>query len=470
MKRKQVMAAALAVVMAAGSMLAGCGSSKDSGSAAQQSGQEQAGASGQSGKNQSGSSQSGEGNGEQTTVTFWAAAVTEERQGFFDWFAGYVTEVYPDIKVDMLGVPGDLSDYRQKLDVAIQAGTAPDITNDFRPELVLNGYYENLNPYFENWEDKDKINEALIKSNKTYDPTGEGLYARPYSSQTWNMWVRPDWLKEVGMDVPTNWNDFFTAVEKMTDASNDKYGLCIRGGAGSANTLEMLMYAYSGLDHYFTEDGKSTINDPKNVEFVQKYLVDCYNVYTAQDDLTKGWADLANSFQSGKAGIVVHNLGSAASMVQAFEEDYSKFQAAKFPACDGGYVVHAGLMPLGLSMNSQSQNKEAVWKVISLYLSKEVNTKYCQLYGEIPANMEAAQDPFFKDSPYMSVGVDIETSADVKFNDTPYYLPTYSNIQSDMESNIQAVMSGEMTPQELLDTWAAALEEAYVDYNESVKQ
>ena len=80
------------------------------------------------------------------------------------------------------------------------------------------------------------------------------------------------------MDVPTNWNDFFTAVEKMTDASNDKYGLCIRGGAGSANTLEMLMYAYSGLDHYFTEDGKSTINDPKNVEFVQKYLVDCYNV------------------------------------------------------------------------------------------------------------------------------------------------------------------------------------------------
>ena len=121
-------------------------------------------------------------------------------------------------------------------------------------------------------------------------------------------------------------------------------------------------------------------------------------------------------------------------------------------------------------MNSQSQNKEAVWKVISLYLSKEVNTKYCQLYGEIPANMEAAQDPFFKDSPYMSVGVDIETSADVKFNDTPYYLPTYSNIQSDMESNIQAVMSGEMTPQELLDTWAAALEEAYVDYNESVKQ
>lgn len=463
MRRKQFMAGAMALMMAAGT-LTGCGgsgSTASEGAGTSQAEQAQTGA---------GQADGAQADGEQTTVTFWAAAVTEERQGFFDWFAEYVTEVYPDIKLDMLGVPGDLSDYRQKLDVAIQAGTAPDITNDFRPELVLNGYYENLNPYFEAWEDKDKINEVLIESNKTYDPAGEGLYALPYSSQTWNMWVRPDWLAEAGMEVPENWDDFFAAVEKMTDVPNDKYGLCIRGGAGSANTLEMLMYAYSGIDHYFNEDGTSTINDPKNVEFVQKYLVDCYNVYTAQDDLTKGWADLANAFQSGKAGIVVHNLGSAASMVQAFEEDYSKFQAAKFPASEEGYVVHAGLMPLGLSMNSQSKNKDAVWKVISLYLSKEVNTKYCQLYGEIPANTEAAQDPFFKDSPYMSVGVDIETNENVRFNDTPYYLPVYSNIQSDMESAIQAVMSKEMTPQELLDTWAAALEEAYRDYMESVKQ
>ena len=446
MKVKKAVAMFLSITMTAGLVLTGCG-----------------------GK---GSEKAADGKGEEggdISVSFWAAAVTEERQEFFDWFADYVHEVYPEITVDMLGVPGDLSDYRQKLDVAIQAGTAPDITNDFRPELVTNGYYENLNEYFESWEDKDLVNAELIESNKTYDPTGEGLYALPYSSQTWNMWVRPDWLQEIGMAVPTNWEDFFTAVEKMTDKGSDKYGLCIRGGAGSANTLEMLMYAYSGITNYFDEDGKSTINDPKNVEFVQKYLVDSYNVYTAQDDLTKGWADLANAFQSGKAGIVVHNLGSAASMVTAFEEDYSKFQAAKFPACDDGYVVHPGLMPLGLSMNSQSEHKDAVWKVMTLYLSKEVNEKYCELYGEIPANKEAVEASFFKDSPYMSVGVDIETNENVKFNDTPYYLPTYSNIQADMEANIQAVMSGEMTPQELLDTWAEALEEAYNDYQTSMK-
>ena len=205
------------------------------------------------------------------------------------------------------------------------------------------------------------------------------------------------------------------------------------------------------------------------MEFVDEYL-GCYNKFTAQDDLTKSWTELANSFQSSKAGIVVHNLGSGISMASAFNNDNSKFQAAKFPVSSKGEVVHPGLIPLGLSMSSKSENKDAVWKVMTLYLSKEVNTEYCKIYGEIPANIEATKDSFFKDTQYMSVGVDLETSKDVKFSDTPYYLPAYSNIQSKMESSIQKVMSKQMTSKEMLDQWAVLLEKAKKDYDQSVKK
>jgi multiple sugar transport system substrate-binding protein len=441
---KKIVSIILAAAVSASMILTGCGGSKS-----------------QSASN--GNSK------DKTKVTFWAASVTPEREAFFKDFKKKVSETYPDIELDFLGVPGDLSAYRQKLDVAIAAGKAPDITNDFRPSLVTNGYYEDLNSYFDKWQDKDKINQDLVKSNKTYDPAGKGLYALPYSSQTWNLWVRPDWLKEKGLEIPTNWDNFFTDVDKLTDKEKNQYGLAIRGGAGSSNTLEMLMYSYSGITNYFTPDGKSTINDPKNIEFVDKYL-GCYNKFTAQDDLTKSWTELANSFQSSKAGIVVHNLGSASSMASAFKKDTSKFQAAKFPASSKGYVVHPGLMPLGLSMSSKSENKDAAWKVMSLYLSTDINTAYCKLYGEIPANIEATKDSFFKDTQYMSVGVDLETSKDVKFNDTPYYLPTYSNVQAQMESAIQKVMSKQMTSKEMLDQWAALLEKAKKDYEQSVKK
>lgn len=403
---------------------------------------------------------------EKVKVSFWAAAVSEDRQEFFDWFAEHVTEVYPNIELDMLGVPGSLDDYRQKLDVAIQAGTAPDITNDFRPQLVANGYYENLNEYFDNWEDKNLISDELVNSNKTYDPTGEGLYALPYGSQPWNMWTRVDWLDEINQEIPTTWDQFFSDIESLTDKSDNRFGMAIRGGAGSANTLEMLMYSYSGITNYFDDNGKATINDPKHVEFLQKYLIDAYGNYTAEDDLTKSWTELASAFQSGRAGFVFHNLGSGKSMAEAFENDTTKFAAAPFPESKEGYIVHAGLMPLGLSMNSESENKDAVWKVITLYLSKEVQEKYGELYGEVPANSEARDTDFFQNTQYMKVGTDIIEGKNIKFNDTPYYLPSYTNVQSDMEAQIQATMSGNMTPEELLNEWAEQLETAKAEYEE----
>jgi len=436
---KKILSIVLAVAISISVILTGCGSSKSENPS-------------------TGNSES------KTKVTFWAASITPEREAFFKDFQKKVSETYPDIELDFLGIPGDLSAYRQKVDVAIAAGKAPDITNDFRSSLITKGYYEDLTSYFDKWEDKDKINEDFIKAIKTYYSEGKGLYELPYSSQTWNLWIRSDWLKEKGLEVPNNWEQFFTDVEKLTDKDKNQFGLAIRGGSGSANTLEMLMYSYSGITNYFTSDGKSTINNPKNVEFVDKYL-GCYDKFTAQDDLIKSWTELVNSFQSNKVGMVVHNLGSGISMASAFNNDNSKFQAAKFPASSKGYVVHPGLIPLGLSMSSKSENKDAVWKVMTLYLSKEVNTEYCKIYGEMPANIEATKDSFFKDTQYMSVGVDLETSKDVRFSDTPYYLPAYSNIQSQMESAIQKVMSKQMTSKEMLDQWAVLLEKAKKDYD-----
>ncbi|MDS0525137.1 sugar ABC transporter substrate-binding protein [Clostridium sp. SHJSY1] len=404
-----------------------------------------------------------------TKVTFWAATITSEREEFFKKFQKEVSETYPDIELELVGIPGDLSAYRQKVDVAIAAGKAPDITNDFRSSLITNGYYEDLTSYFDKWEDKDKINSNLINSIKSYAPSGNGLYALPYSSQTWNLWIRSDWLKEKGLEVPGDWNQFFNTVEKLTDKEKNKYGLAIRGGTGSSNTLEILMYSYSGIANYFTSDGKCTINNPRNLEFAEKYL-GCFNKFTDQNDLIKSWTELANSFQSGKAGIVVHNLGSGKSMVTAFDNDTSKFQASKFPVSVNGYIVEPGIMPLGLSMSSKSENKDAVWKVMRLYLKKDINTEYCKVYGEIPANMESRKDCFFKNTQYMSIGVDLENSKDVKFTDNPYYLPTYSNIQSEMDSAIQKVMSRQMTAKEMLDKWAGLLEKAKKDYDNSLNK
>ncbi|MEC0137202.1 sugar ABC transporter substrate-binding protein [Paenibacillus macerans] len=401
-----------------------------------------------------------------TKISFWAAAVTPERNAFFEQIIQEFEQQNPDIQVDYLGVPGDLSAYEQKVNVAISAGQAPDIMNDFKADLITRDVLEPLDDYFAAWEDKDLISPEIIASNRKLDAKEGKLYALPYSSQTWNLWVRPDWFKEAGLKLPETWPDFFTAVEKLTDKGKGRYGLSIRGGAGSANTLEMLMYSYSGITDYFTADGKPTINDPLHVEFVEKYL-GAYNVFTPEDDLNKGWSELAATFQSDKAAIVVHNLGSASSHEKAFGGDRNRFAAVPFPASVKGYREHPGLAPLGLTMSKSAQHKDAVWKFMTFYLSHDINSRYSKLYGEIPANKEAAQDAWVQEIPYMKSASELLNSPDTKFADTPYYLPGYSNVQKAVEPLIQKTMAKRMSARELLDEWADLLAREKASYDQS---
>ena len=74
-----------------------------------------------------------------------------------------------------------------------------------------------------------------------------------------------------GLETPTTWDEVFDDVEKLTDKSNGVYGFSIRGGAGSSQQLEQMLYQYSGITEMFDKDGNSTINDPKHVEFLEKF-------------------------------------------------------------------------------------------------------------------------------------------------------------------------------------------------------
>ncbi|GJM68091.1 hypothetical protein HMSSN036_03070 [Paenibacillus macerans] len=202
------------------------------------------------------------------------------------------------------------------------------------------------------------------------------------------------------------------------------------------------------------------------MEFVEKYL-GAYNVFTPEDDLNKGWSELAATFQSDKAAIVVHNLGSASSHEKAFGGDRNKFAAVPFPASVKGYREHPGLAPLGLTMSKSAQHKDAVWKFMTFYLSHDINSRYSKLYGEIPANKEAAQDAWVQEIPYMKSASELLNSPDTKFADTPYYLPGYSNVQKAVEPLIQKTMAKRMSARELLDEWADLLAREKASYDQS---
>jgi maltose-binding protein MalE len=101
---------------------------------------------------------------QKTTLDFWAAAITPEREAFWQGVVKDFNDKNPDITVNYLGVPGDLSAYIEKLNVAIAAGQAPDIINNFTSDMISRGVLEPLDGYFDKGDGKGKITPGSLTS------------------------------------------------------------------------------------------------------------------------------------------------------------------------------------------------------------------------------------------------------------------------------------------------------------------
>jgi multiple sugar transport system substrate-binding protein len=400
---------------------------------------------------------------EVVTLQMWKAASDENRNAWWENIIAEFEKTHPNIKIEYLGVPGDASAFTQKLDLSLATGDAPDIISTFLDtSMIERGIVEPLDKYWDSWENKDQVPQQYIDIYKSMDYKSETpkLYATPNGANVQSMYVRPDLLKNVGLEVPTTWDEFFEAAEKTTDKDQGISGYIIRGGGGNASALEFLMYSYSGITDFFI-DGKCTINDPLNVEFVEKYLGN-YGKYTSEDDVNKSWPEMAAQFQAGKATMMFHNLGSAVANYEAFENDTDKILATPFLKSVTGKILIPSFKAGGNIITSSSKHKEEAWIFLEWMLEAEQDTRYHELMSTIPINTESQKADWIQNVSYMKMGSDMYTNPDVEFCTFPYYLPNFSNIENNYASpNIQRVMLGEMTAQELLDGWAAELQADY---------
>ena len=247
----------------------------------------------------------------------------------------------------------------------------------------------------------------------------------------------------------------------MTDKSKDRYGLAIRGGSGGAKFLDRMMYSYSGIDSLFDENGKCTINDPKHVEFVERYF-GLYGKATAEGDLNYGWTELSAAFDSGKAGIIVHNLGSADAHEEAFNGDLTKFAAMGMPLNDKGESMNLMIQPGGMTISKTCKNPDVAWDFIAFMSTGERVDEYARLWGSIPVNSEVLENStWIPSKPWFKAAAELLLDPNTKFYKSYKHLPNTSKIYSEMDTQSQYVMTGQMTAKEMLDNWANMLQKSY---------
>lgn len=395
------------------------------------------------------------------TISFWDDNGGPQRTPVYKKLITQFEAANPSITVDYVGIPA--ADAQQKYETAVAGGSVPDVaivSGVMLSSLVAQKALVPLDKRLSASSLKGHIAADTVKSAKDIAPDSK-LYILPMTSTPDVIWYRSDWFKKAGLNPPDTWADFYTAAKALTKPSSGQYGFAIRGGAGGTSQLVATLLSCSGLNSIFDKNGKARLDEPAVVACATKFA-SLYGVDTSKADLNLTYQDMVNAFDTGKAAMIRHNLGSANDHLTALGKGVAV--AAPMPTQANGHRTLEATQPEGPAIFAGGNHSDAAWKFSEFLLSHKSNSYWNEQAGQIPSNTEARADSWVTDDAQMSNIT--KTLSDPKSTvvSAPIYLPGWGGILTDMTPLWQSVLLGKTTPKAFLTSWSNELTTAEAAY------
>jgi ABC-type glycerol-3-phosphate transport system substrate-binding protein len=161
---------------------------------------------------------------EQVTITWQMWGSDENDIAAWQRLADMVTEVHPEITVELQTTPW--SDYWTKLPVLAASGQLADIVA--MQSLRMPNFYSLLEPLDQRIAD-DGFDIDAFDSSIVGGMSNDGVvYGLPYDVGPWMMFYNKDQFEEAGLDLPQpGWTleEFKTAAQALT--KDGKYGFAL---------------------------------------------------------------------------------------------------------------------------------------------------------------------------------------------------------------------------------------------------
>lgn len=416
-----------------------------------------------------GSGSGGSSGGGKVTITFWDDN-GGPRTPLYEHLIPIFEKENPGITVKYVGIPD--TSVLQKYDTAIVGGSPPDvgaIPGGDLSAIIAQNALVSLNALFDQSSLKNQLLPSLLGPTAAASPDGKTYYALPFSGVPATLWCNMTLFRKAGLTCPTTWNAFFADAVKLTNPSTGQYGLSMRGGAGATVQLLDEMISYSGMNAVFSADGKSNLDSPLAVEFIKRFAA-LYKVATPSADVDNAYLQMVAEFDSGKEAMMFHNLGSYQSNVSALggANNVSGVADPSSQATPGMVTMTApGLDTYGIFKNSP--NQAADWKFVQFLLSASSNGYWNENVGQIPGNAAVLKQPWVQQQePIKAISAAL-ASKNTNVVNLPNYLPELGGIETDMDTNWQKVLLGQMTAQQWADTLAGDLNSAEAQWKQGHK-
>ena len=386
--------------------------------------------------------------------------------------AGY-EQAHPGWQVKLEPIVAAENDYYTKLSLMNRSpNTAPDVS--YEDTFLVNtdiqaGFLAPLDDYLAKWADWSQFTDNAKSAAKGLDGKTYGV---PMGTDTRALWYNKDLFTKAGLPVPwqpKTWNDVLAAARTIKQKLPGVTPLNVYSGkaAGEGATMqgfEMLLYGTANT-LYDDATKKWLLNTPgflDSLNFVKTVYGDKLGP-TPQDALdpqfgTRIGADL---IPNGKLAIDLDGSWQSGTWLTSGTKPWPQWSKvlgqAPMPT-QNGEAPGATSMSGGwvLSVGSHAKDKQAAFDYVSLALNKDNSMAYDIAAGQIAERKDVAADQkYLTSNPTLKFFTDLVQVTHFR----PAY-PEYPRVSDAIQVAMEAVMTGQATPQQAMATYGDTVKTA----------
>lgn len=302
--------------------------------------------------------------GETTTINFWHALGGENGE-LIDELVERFNDSQDEVEV-IASYQGNYDETVTKLQQSISAQSQPDLAMIERAYVQMfddSEVLEDLKPYLE----KSGIQESDFVEGlmgHSYFESG-GLVSLPFNRSTPILHVNKTMLDELGLDVPTTWEELKEVANALVEKEGDEY---TRYGLSMPyDTWYPIAMITQSNGTFFSDDNSSVgFLDNGVGEEVFSYLKDLQSTGALFYPPAQDSGNIVNQmFMSESIGMMFQSTGTIGTLLENVEFEYV---TAFLPQNDVYSTPTGGG---NIAMLKGSENKEAAWKFLEWMLQSE---------------------------------------------------------------------------------------------------
>lgn len=230
-------------------------------------------------------------------ITFWHSFTQGGRLDTIQKAADDFMVENPDVKITIEAF--SWADFYTKWTTGLASGNVPDMSTGLPNHVVEMIDVDAVIPLDDLIDEmgRDRFYEAPLK-----EMTVDGkCYAVPIYSHAQVMWFFKDTLEKYSLEVPTTWDELYTAAKTITDGEKgNMYGCSVPMGLGDMMATRYLnFYVRSAGETLLTEDGKANLTSPAVIDGIN-YWTKMYKDCSPADSINFGVLDHATLYYTGK--------------------------------------------------------------------------------------------------------------------------------------------------------------------------